>query len=148
MIHLRLFETQAEFEAAKANLIKPWVSLTKENNHIDHSSSISSTEANIIMASLDGHQLHGQDLGNGEIEYFKYEYVGTYEYDGKEYYEYRLSFNGVSILAPTRNITKVTYPFDGYYIGKSDVVFSPMRLSDGLHSIYGFVEEPENKYIN
>ena len=52
MIHLRLFETQSEFEAAKANLIKPWVSLTKENNHIDLSSSISvpdaSTEANIL----------------------------------------------------------------------------------------------------
>ena len=102
MIHLRLFETQAEFDAAKANLIKPWVSLTKENNRIDLSSYSSvpdaSIEANIIMVSLNGYCLNEVDLGDGLLTDYKCEYVGTREYNGKEYYEY--SFMGaISILA-------------------------------------------------
>ena len=73
-----------------------------------------------------------------------YEYAGTEKYDNKEYFKYSHSETDY-ILAPTRNITKVTFPFDDYY-GCYEGEIYPFSESV-LDSLYGFTSVPENKVV-
>ena len=73
-----------------------------------------------------------------------YEYTGTEKYDNKEYFKYSRSETDY-ILAPTRNITKVTFPFDDYYAAYNGQIY-PL-LEDGWDSLYGFTSVPENKIL-
>ena len=61
------------------------------------------------MFSATGYQL---------LDSFTFEYYGIEKYDNKEYFKYLFADAGYYILAPTRNITKVTFPFDGYFLVK------------------------------
>ena len=101
--------------------------------------------ANILMLSETGYQLYGQEGDDGQINnYWVFEYTGTEEYEGKEYFKYSLSDTHY-ILAPTRNITKMTFPFDNYYTCFEGEIF-PL-LNDGWDSLYGFTSVPENKVL-
>ena len=73
-----------------------------------------------------------------------YEYTGTEAYNGKEYFKYSLSETNY-ILAPTRNITKVTFPFDDYYAAYNGRIF-PFYIGEA-DSLYGFTSVPENKIL-
>ena len=90
------------------------------------------------MFSESGYQLYDS---------LTFEYLGPEEYKGNEYFKYSFG-NEVYILAPTRNITKVTFPFDGYFFGQGDTI---LPLSDvpemGFDSLYGFTSVPENKIL-
>ena len=91
--------------------------------------------ANILMISATGYRL---------LDDITYEYTGTEAYKGKEYFKYSLSETNY-ILAPTRNITKVTFPFDDYY-GCFEGKILPFSES-GLDNLYGFTSVPENKIL-
>ena len=96
------------------------------------------------MVSFSGYQLYRMQGEDGQINYFIYEYAGTEEYKGKEYFKYSRSETDY-ILAPTRNITKVTFPFDDYYSAYNGQIY-PL-LEDGWDSLYGFTSVPENKIL-
>ena len=100
------------------------------------------------MVSLTGYQLYGEKGDDGQINnYWVFEYTGTEEYERKEYFKYVLANKGYYILAPTRNITKVTFPFDDYYIYYDDMIV-PFSYADiGFNSLYGFTSVPENKIL-
>ena len=100
--------------------------------------------ANILMISQTGYQLYGEEGDNSQINYWVYEYAGTEKYDNKEYFKYSLSKTNY-ILAPTRNITKVTFPFDDYY-GCYEGKIYPFS-EGGWDSLYGFTSVPENKVV-
>ena len=106
-------------------------------------------DANILMVSESGYQLKGIPGDDGQINYLTFEYAGTEEYNGKEYFKYVFtSTDFVSyILTPTRNITKVNFPFDDYHF-RSDGTegFLPFSLT-GVDSLYGFTSVPENKIL-
>ena len=91
--------------------------------------------ANILMFSETGYRL---------LDDITYEYTGTEAYNGKEYFKYSLSETNY-ILAPTRNITKVTFPFDNYYCCFEGKIL-PFSES-GLDNLYGFTSVPENKVV-
>ena len=96
------------------------------------------------MISASGYQLHGVEGDDGQINYFTFEYANTEVYEGKEYFKY--VFAGILyILAPTRNITKVTFPFDGYYTYNGEEII-PLS-EEGFDSLYGFTSVPENKVV-
>ena len=103
--------------------------------------------ANILMLSKTGYQLYGQEGDGNQINYWTFEYAGTEKYDNKEYFKYVFADKGYYILAPTRNITKVTFPFDDYYIYYDDMIV-PFSYADfGFNSLYGFTSVPENKIL-
>ena len=93
------------------------------------------------MFSATGYQLYSE-----EGEYWTFEYYGPEEYEGKEYFKYLCTNLLTYILAPTRNITKVTFPFDGYYWGNGDMGMMPLSYVC-LYSLYGFTSVPENKIL-
>ena len=100
------------------------------------------------MFSESGYQLLGMQGDGGQINYPTFEYAGTEEYNGKEYFKYSLSNIGY-ILAPTRKITKVTFPFNDYYFyddGNGNEGILPLSLP-GFDSLYGFTSVPENKVV-
>ena len=86
------------------------------------------------MFSATGYQLYGD---------MTFEYDGTETYKDTKYFKYSFG-NEVYILAPTRNITKVTFPFDDYYISEGEIV--PLSYV-GFDSLYGFTSVPENKVL-
>lgn len=88
------------------------------------------------MVSRTGYQL---------IDGYTFEYIGPEEYDGNEYFKYLFKDAGYYILAPTRNITKVNFPFDGYFFGQETVIV-PLSQA-GFDSLYGFTSVPENKIL-
>lgn len=94
---------------------------------------------------MTGYQLSGEKGDDGQINYWTFEYAGTEVYDGNEYFKYLFADAGLYILAPTRNITKVTFPFDGYYIGQGTDIMSLSVMS--FDSLYGFTSVPENKIL-
>ena len=100
--------------------------------------------ANILMLSQTGYQLFGEEGDDGQINYWTFEYTGTEKYDNKEYFKYVLANKGYYILAPTRNITKVTFPFDDYYIYANAIMALSLM---GFDSLYGFTSVPENKIL-
>ena len=97
------------------------------------------------MLSKTGYQLYSEEGDDGQINYWVFEYTVTEEYEGKEYFKYVLANEGYYILAPTRNITKVTFPFDDYYIYDGEMTLS---FSESIwDSLYGFTSIPENKIL-
>ena len=72
-------------------------------------------DANILMFSESGYQLYGEKGDDEQINYLTFEYAGPEKYGNTEYFKYSIADAGLYILAPTRNITKVTFPFDGYF---------------------------------
>ena len=96
------------------------------------------------MLSKTGYQIFGEEGDDGQINYLTYEYAGTEAYNGKEYFKYSLSETDY-ILAPTRNITKVTAPFDDYYRSYNGNMYA--LLEDNWDSLYGFTSVPENKVV-
>ena len=96
------------------------------------------------MLSRTGYRLYGEEGDDGQINYLAYEYVGTEEYNGKEYFKYSRSDKDY-ILAPTRNITKVTTPFGDYYWSYNGNMAA--LLEDNWDSLYGFTSVPENKIL-
>ena len=107
-------------------------------------------DANILMLSERGYQLYGELRYDGQINYWTFEYVGTEEYEGKEYFKYSRSDTNY-ILTPTKNITKVTFPFDDYYwyyYSEEDGFGETVPFSHkGYDSLYGFTSVPENKIL-
>ena len=103
--------------------------------------------ANILMLSKTGYQLFGEEGDDSQINYWVYEYTDKEEYNGKEYFKYVFTSTDfvTYILAPTRNITKVTFPFDNYYISYDGEIV-PLS-GDGCDSLYGFTSVPENKVV-
>ena len=99
------------------------------------------------MLAATGYQLFGEEGDDGQINYWVFEYTGTEKYDNKEYFKYVFTSTDfvAYILAPTRNITKVTFPFDDYYMSYGGEIH-PL-LADGLDSLYGFTSVPENKIL-
>ena len=95
------------------------------------------------MFSSTGYQLYGIPGDDGQINYATFEYTGTEVYNNKEYFKYSFTDIGY-ILAPTRNITKVTFPFDGYFFSEGEIV--PLSYV-GFDSLYGFTSVPENKIL-
>ena len=103
-------------------------------------------KANVLMVSMSGYQLYGIPGDDGQINYFTYEYKGIEKYRNKDYFKYSLSETDY-ILAPTRSITKVTFPFDDYYFyadGNEGILPFSSTLID---SLYGFTSVPENKVV-
>lgn len=98
------------------------------------------------MLSETDYQLFGEEGNDGQINYWTFEYYGPEGYEGKEYFKYLCTNLGAYILAPTRNITKVTFPFDGYYLGNEDMGMMSLSLT-GLYSLYGFASVPDNKIL-
>lgn len=92
---------------------------------------------------MTGYQLYGIPGDDGQINYLTFEYTGTEEYEGKKYFKYSIE-DEVYILAPTRNITKVTFPFDDYYWYEGGII--PLSYMD-FDSLYGFTSVPENKIL-
>ena len=91
------------------------------------------------MFSKSGYQLYDD---------ITFEYTITEEYKGNEYFKYLFADAGAYILAPTRNITKVTFPFDGYFFGQGDTILSLSDVPDmNFDSLYGFTSVPENKIL-
>ena len=140
MKYITLFEQQTAFDNAKSTLDKPNMSLVTETGNVYSLTAGGGGNANVLMFSESGYQLYGE---NGE--YWTFEYAGTEVYNNKEYFKY--SFTNIGyILAPTRNITKVTFPFDDYYMdffGDGIMSFS----ESGYDSLYGFTSVPENKIL-
>ena len=137
MKYITLFEQQTAFDNAKSTLDKPNMSLVTETGNV-YSLTAGGGNANVLMFSESGYQLYDS---------LTFEYLGPEEYKGNEYFKYSFG-NEVYILAPTRNITKVTFPFDGYFFGQGDTI---LPLSDvpemGFDSLYGFTSVPENKIL-
>ena len=100
--------------------------------------------ANILMVSVTGYQLYRIQGEDGQTNYLTYEYTGTEKYKGKEYFKYSRSETDY-ILAPTRNITKVAFPFDDYYSCYEGKIY-PL-LNGEWDSLYGFTSVPENKVV-
>ena len=94
------------------------------------------------MFSETGYQLYSEDG-----EYWTFEYAGTKVYNGKEYFKYSIADAGYYILAPTRNITKVNFPFDDYYVDYGSTGIVPLSLIMPFDSLYGFTSVPENKIL-
>ena len=140
MKYITLFEQQTAFDNAKSTLDKPNMSLVTETGNV-YSLAVGGggDNANILMFSATGYQLYSEDG-----EYWTFEYAGTEEYEGKEYFKYSLSETDY-ILAPTRNITKVTAPFDDYYRSYNGNMYA--LLEDNWDSLYGFTSVPENKIL-
>ena len=92
------------------------------------------------MFSESGYQLFSEDG-----KYLTFEYTGTEKYDNTEYFKYSIADAGYYILAPTRNITKVNFPFDGYFFGQETNIGPLSEL--GFDSLYGFTSVPENKIL-
>ena len=88
------------------------------------------------MVSMSGYQL---------IDGYNFEYAGPEKYDNTEYFKYVFKDAGLYILAPTRNITKVTFPFDGYFFGQGTDMVPVTQV--GFDSLYGFTSVPENKVL-
>ena len=78
---------------------------------------------------------------------FTFEYKGPEEYDNKEYFKYLFADAGYYILAPTRNITKVTFLFDGYFFGQQTVIVPLSEMGFNFVILYGFTSVPENKIL-
>lgn len=93
-------------------------------------------KANVLMVSMSGYQL---------IDGYTFEYAGPEKYGGNEYFKYVLADAGLYILAPTRNITKVTFPFNDYFFGQGTDIVSLSEM--GFDSLYGFTSVPENKIL-
>ena len=145
MKYITLFEQQTAFDNAKSTLDKPNMSLVTETGNV-YSLSVGGgvDNANILMLSKTGYQIFGEEGDDGQINYLTYEYAGTEAYNGKEYFKYSLSETDY-ILAPTRNITKVTAPFDDYYRSYNGNMYA--LLEDNWDSLYGFTSVPENKVL-
>ena len=91
------------------------------------------------MFSESGYQLYDS---------LTFEYAGTEVYIDNEYFKYVFADASAYILAPTRNITKVTFPFDGYFFGQGDTILALSDVPDmGFDSLYGFTSVPENKIL-
>ena len=136
MKYITLFEQQTAFDNAKSTLDKPNMSLVTETGNVYSLSVGGGGNANILMVSMTGYQLY---------DGWTFEYDGIEKYGNTEYFKYSIADAGYYILAPTRNITKVNFPFDGYFFGvETDIVpFSEMSLD----SLYGFTSVPENKIL-
>ena len=134
MKYITLFEQQTAFDNAKSTLDKPNMSLVTETGNVYSLAVGGGGNANILMVSMTGYQLYGD---------MTFEYDCTETYKDTEYFKYSFG-NEVYILAPTRNITKVTFPFDGYYISEGEIV--PLSYM-GFDSLYGFTSVPENKVV-
>ena len=93
-------------------------------------------KANVLMVSMSGYQL---------IDGYNFEYEGPEVYEGEEYFKYVFAYAGAYILAPTRNITKVTFPFDGYHFVQGTDIVPISQI--GIDSLYGFTSVPENKIL-
>ena len=92
------------------------------------------------MVSASDYQLFSE-----EGYYYIYEYKGIEKYKNKDYFKYSLSETDY-ILAPTRNITKVTFPFDDYYINLGGEEPAPLSAMFFI-SLYGFTSVPDNKVL-
>lgn len=92
------------------------------------------------MVSASDYQLYSE-----KGYYYIYEYKGIEKYKNKDYFKYSLSETDY-ILAPTRNITKVTFPFDDYYINLGGEEPAPLSMMFFI-SLYGFTSVPENKVL-
>ena len=137
MKYITLFEGQTAFDEAKSTLDRPNVSYVKETGNV-YSLAV---DANILMVSVSGYQLYSE-----EGDYWTFEYTGTEEYNGKKYFKYSLA-DTMYILAPTRSITKVTFPFDDYYICQENDII-PFSINEfNFDSLYGFTSVPENKVL-
>ena len=145
MKYITLFEQQTAFDNTKSTLDKPNMSLVTETGNV-YSLSVGGgvDNANILMLSKTGYQLYGEKGDDGQINYLTFEYAGPEKYDNTEYFKYSVS-DGAYILAPTRNITKVTFPFDGYFFGQETNIGPLSEL--GFDSLYGFTSVPENKVL-
>lgn len=141
MKYLKLFDEQSAYNNAKATLDKPNVSYVIENDKVYYLTD--EAEAEILMLSMTGYQLLGEVMDDGQVIYHTFEYAGTKEYEGKVYYEYSF-MDAMSILSPTKNVTKVTFPLDYYIVLEGDIM--PL-LYIGVDSIYGFTSVPENKVV-
>ena len=95
-------------------------------------------DANILMLSATGYQLEDS---------LTFEYANTEVYEGKEYFKYLFADAGYYILAPTRNITKVNFPFDGYFFGQETNIVPLSEMPFNFNSLYGFTSVPENKIL-
>ena len=102
-------------------------------------------DANILMVSKSGYQLYSEEGDDGQINYWTFEYDGTETYNDKKYFKYLFADAGYYILAPTRNITKVTFPFDDYHCFYDDEIVPFSRMP--FDSLYGFTSVPENKIL-
>ena len=90
------------------------------------------------MFSATGYQLEDS---------FAFEYIGPEEYKGNEYFKYLFADAGYYILAPTRNITKVNFPFDGYFFGQETNIVPLSEMGFNFLILYGFTSVPENKIL-
>lgn len=90
------------------------------------------------MFSATGYQLEDS---------FVFEYIGPEEYKGNEYFKYLFKDAGYYILAPTRNITKVNFPFDGYFFGQETNIVPLSKMGFNFLILYGFTSVPENKIL-
>lgn len=147
MRYLRFFEQEQQRNAVKDSLLKPNVSYVVDSDKVYYLNN--EAEAEVLMVSLTGYQLYGEPMDDGSIMYYTFEYVGTREYEGTEYYEY--SFMGMmGVLAPTRYIKQVDFPFDGYLLSQmteeGEEQIMPASYS-GVEHLYGFVTVPENKVL-
>ena len=97
------------------------------------------------MVSESGYQLYGEEGDDRQINYWTFEYDGTETYNDKEYFKYLFADAGYYILTPTRNITKVTFPFDDYYCFYDDEIVPFSRMP--FDSLYGFTSVPDNKIL-
>ena len=141
MKYIRLFEQQTAFDNAKSTLDKPNMSLVTETGNVYSLTAGGGDNANVLMVSESGYQLYSEDG-----EYWTFEYAGTKVYNDKEYFKYSVS-DAAYILAPTRNITKVTFPFDDYYVDYGSSGIAPLSLIMPFDSLYGFTSVPENKIL-
>ena len=138
MKYITLFEQQTAFDNAKSTLDKPNMSLVTETGNVYSLTAGGGGNANVLMFSATGYQL---------LDSFTFEYYGIEKYDNKEYFKYLCADLGGYILAPTRNITKVTFPFDGYFFGQETVIVPLSEMGFNFVILYGFTSVPENKIL-
>ena len=139
MKYITLFEQQTAFDNAKSTLDKPNMSLVTETGNVYSLAVGGGGNANVLMFSKSGYQLEDS---------LTFEYYGPEKYDNKEYFRYLFADAGLYILAPTRNITKVTFPFNDYFLGQGDTILSLSDVPEmGYDSLYGFTSVPENKIL-
>ena len=141
MKYITLFEQQTAFDEAKSTLDKPNMSLVTETGNVySLTAGGGGYDANILMVSASDYQLYSE-----EGYYYIYEYKGIEKYKNKDYFKYSIT-DTYYILAPTRNITKVTFPFDDYYINLGGEEPAPLSAMFFI-SLYGFTSVPENKIL-
>ena len=138
MKYITLFEQQTAFDNAKSTLDKPNMSLGTETGNVYSLSVGGGGNANVLMLSATGYQLEDS---------LTFEYANTEVYEGKEYFKYLFADAGYYILAPTRNITKVNFPFDGYFFGQETNIVPLSEMPFNFNSLYGFTSVPENKIL-